>query len=64
LRNFTTRNFGADLDGLVRIYQSFNPAGAIAISGIATALITRFDPAPPMAEAIQEQFEDAARRPG
>lgn len=58
------RDFGADLDGLVRIHQSFNPAGGIAISGIATAVITRFDPAPPMADAIQEQFEEAAKVAG
>lgn len=44
------RNFGADLDVLVRIFRSFNPAGAISISGIATAMTTQFDPAPPIAE--------------
>ena len=58
------RSSGADLDGLVRIHQSFNPAGGIAISGIATAMITRFDPALPMADAIREQFEDAAKAAG
>lgn len=58
------RSFDADLDGLVRIYQSFNPAGAIAISGIATAMITRFEPAPPEAAAIQEQFTDATKLAG
>jgi len=58
------RSFGANLDGLVRIHQSFNPAGGIAISGIATAIITRFDPDPPVADAIQEQFEDAAKAAG
>lgn len=58
------RSFGANLDGLIRIHQSFNPAGGIAISGIATTTITRFDPDPPMADAIQEQFEDAAKAAG
>jgi nucleotide-binding universal stress UspA family protein len=58
------RSFGANLDGLVRIHQSFNPAGGIAISGIATAIITRFDPDPSMADAIQEQFEDTAKAAG
>lgn len=58
------RDFGADLDGLVRIYQSFNSTGGLAISGIATAMITRFDPALATAEAIQEQFEDAAKLAG
>ena len=58
------QTFGAHLDGVVRIYQSFNPAIAIEFSAAALAVEAEIEPDVQMAEATLEQFIAAAAEAG
>ena len=58
------QTFGAHLDGVVRIYQSFNPAIAIEFSAAALAVEAEIEPDVQMAEATLEQFMAAAAEAG
>ena len=58
------RSFGAHLDGVARVYQSFNPAVAIAAPATAMPIITQFEPTVQMAAGALETFETAARAAG
>lgn len=58
------QRFDAHLDGVVRVYESFNSAVAIAVPSTAMELTTVFEPNLEMAAGILEQFETAAKIAG
>jgi len=58
------QHFGAHLDGVVRVYETFNSAVAIAVPSTAMELTTVFEPNLEIAAGILEQFETAAKAAG
>lgn len=58
------QDFGANLDGVVRIYQSFNSAVAIAAPASAMSVITEFEPNVQVAADALETFEISAKAAG
>ncbi len=59
-----TQSFGAHLDGIVRVYQSFDAAIAIATPSTAMTMMAQFEPDLPMAAGIIDQFRNAAQAAG
>ncbi len=56
--------FDAHLDGVVRVYRSFNPAIAIGAPAAVSTVVTQFDPDARMAASALEQFQLAATEAG
>ncbi len=56
--------FDAHLDGVGRVYRSFNPAIAVGASSAVSTVVTQFEPDARMASSALQQFQLAATEAG